>query len=261
WTAMLLASTSRSNCTWLSLSNPPGALDSANVPSNRQRRAPWRASVPSSAMPTLFQPSAAMSTLAAFSFSCRRPCGPLSSLSCKSFRLMPSRLRLSTVMLSDACARTHHPSSTRHDKTRPTRNTRLGRRSEKWLDRRGTGMHCAKDQPNAKETAMTPTPDNAATSPRATILIAEDDGPSGLFLRTAFEDLGCRAALEIDGDAALARARTHRFDLLLLDCCMPGAGASRILSALRADPQAASAATPAIATSAELDAPARCQLR
>jgi len=108
---------------------------------------------------------------------------------------------------------------------------------------------------------MTPTPDNAATSPRATILVAEDDGPSGLFLQTAFEDLGCRAALEIDGDAALARARTHRFDLLLLDCCMPGAGASRILSALRADPQAASAATPAIATSAELDAPARCQLR
>jgi len=107
---------------------------------------------------------------------------------------------------------------------------------------------------------MTPTPDNSATSPHATILVAEDDGPSGLFLRTAFEDLGCRAVLEIDGNAALARARTHRFDLLLLDCCMPGAGASRILSVLRADPQAASAVTPAIATSAELDAPAQCRL-
>lgn len=123
-------------------------------------------------------------------------------------------------------------------------------------------MHCAKDQPNAKETVMTPTSDtSAAASPHATILIAEDDGPSGLFLQTAFEDLGCHAVLETDGNAALARARAHCFDLLLLDCCMPGAGASRILSVLRADPQAASAAAPAVATSAELDAPAQRRLR
>lgn len=109
---------------------------------------------------------------------------------------------------------------------------------------------------------MTPTSDTPAIAPpHATILVAEDDGPSGLFLRTAFEDLGCRAALETDGNAALARARAQHFDLLLLDCCMPGAGASRILSALRSDPQAASVSTSAIATSAELDAPAQRRLR
>ncbi|HET7267149.1 MAG TPA: response regulator [Oleiagrimonas sp.] len=109
---------------------------------------------------------------------------------------------------------------------------------------------------------MTPPSDNrTCPPPRATILVADDDGPSGLFLKTAFEDIGCHVTLETDGHAALTRARAHDFDLLMLDCRMPGAGASRILSTLRAEPDAASASTPAIATSAEMDASRQRQLR
>lgn len=106
-----------------------------------------------------------------------------------------------------------------------------------------------------------PRPSNSMTPPRATVLVAEDDGPSGLFLQTALEDMGCRAVVEADGCAALMHAREYRFDLLVLDFFMPGAGALRILAALRTEAAAASRATPAIATSAELDTTRQRQLR
>jgi CheY-like chemotaxis protein len=58
----------------------------------------------------------------------------------------------------------------------------------------------------------------------------------------------------MDGPAALQLARAEAFDLLLLDCRMPGAGALQVLTALREDAQARSAESVAIATTAELDA-------
>ncbi|HEX7341641.1 MAG TPA: response regulator [Rhodanobacteraceae bacterium] len=94
----------------------------------------------------------------------------------------------------------------------------------------------------------------------AAVLVAEDDGPSGLFFKSVLEGLGCRVTLESNGVAALQRAREDPFDLLLLDCRMPGAGALSILSTLRAEPAAASHAASAIATSAELDEGQRRQL-
>jgi CheY-like chemotaxis protein len=48
-------------------------------------------------------------------------------------------------------------------------------------------------------------------------------------------------------------ARHEAFDLLLLDCRMPGAGAEEVLTALRHDPQARSSDCTAVATSAEMD--------
>lgn len=88
---------------------------------------------------------------------------------------------------------------------------------------------------------------------RPTVLVAEDDGPSGQFFKAVLEGFGIRVILESDGKSALAQARKHHFDLLLLDCRMPGAGAVQIFSTLRSEPDAASHATPAIATSAEMD--------
>lgn len=87
---------------------------------------------------------------------------------------------------------------------------------------------------------------------RAVILVAEDDPTSGQFFRAALATCGWDARVEANGDAALALARQHRFDLLLLDCHLPGANAERIVAILRADRAAASHAVPAIATSAEL---------
>lgn len=88
---------------------------------------------------------------------------------------------------------------------------------------------------------------------RAQVLVAEDDGPSGHFFTTAFQDMHCRVDLVPTGKQALQLARNQHYDLLLLDCRMPDFGAISILSALHEDPSAASHASPAIATSAELD--------
>lgn len=123
-------------------------------------------------------------------------------------------------------------------------------------------MHCAKPCPNAKETAISPhapAPTSAPALPH--ILVAEDDPTSGYFFKAALEQWNCRALIQRDGAAALAQARTHRFDLLLLDCRMPGMGAVELLSNLRDQPQAASRATPAVATSAESDTTQRYSLQ
>lgn len=123
----------------------------------------------------------------------------------------------------------------------------------KWFDLNPVGTHCAKHCLNAKETAMTCDALPSHADCRAQVLVAEDDGPSGHFFTTAFQDMHCRVDLVSTGRQALQLARDRDYDLLLLDCRMPDFGAVSILSALREYPSAASHASPAIATSAELD--------
>ncbi|WP_447739164.1 response regulator [Rhodanobacter soli] len=71
----------------------------------------------------------------------------------------------------------------------------------------------------------------------ARVLVADDDPGSCLFLCDGLASMGARAEACTDGMTALQRARTESFDLLLLDCRMPGAGALQILAALREDTQ------------------------
>lgn len=103
----------------------------------------------------------------------------------------------------------------------------------------------------------------SAPFPRRTpaILVADDDPASARFFQAALQASGYATLSEGDGYAALGLARQRCFDLLLLDCHMPGIAAMQILARLRADPAAASHATLAIATSAELDAPLCRRLR
>ena len=63
---------------------------------------------------------------------------------------------------------------------------------------------------------------------------------------------GARAEACTNGLSALERARVESFDLLLLDCRMPGAGALQILTTLREDSDARSADSIAVATTADL---------
>ena len=86
------------------------------------------------------------------------------------------------------------------------------------------------------------------------VLIADDDPASLRFLGDAMQRLGAHVHTCGDGTEALALARSEPFDLLLLDCRMPGAGARQVLEALREDGAAASNRAAAIATSAEMDA-------
>lgn len=104
-------------------------------------------------------------------------------------------------------------------------------------------------------------PDSApASATRARVLVADDDPGSCRFLCDGLDSMGARAEACMDGMAALHRARSEPFDLLLLDCRMPGAGALQILAALREDERACSAESIAVATTAELEPGARQSL-
>ena len=89
------------------------------------------------------------------------------------------------------------------------------------------------------------------------VLIADDDPVSLCFLAAALTQVGCDVVAVGDGAAALVAIQTHEFDLLLLDRRMPDLGGAELLVALRA----CGAASPAIATSAEVDAVITAQLR
>jgi two-component system, OmpR family, response regulator len=93
--------------------------------------------------------------------------------------------------------------------------------------------------------------------PAPYVLIADDDAISLAYLGDALRQLGARVALSPDGESALQRACAEAFDLLILDCRMPDAGAVSVLTRLRSDPGARSASSPAVASSAELDANAQ----
>lgn len=86
------------------------------------------------------------------------------------------------------------------------------------------------------------------------VLVADDDHPTRCFLSDAFRQCGAAVAVAGDGSEALALAHSEAFDLLILDCRMPHRGAVEILTALRSDPGARSSSSPAVASSAELDA-------
>ena len=99
-----------------------------------------------------------------------------------------------------------------------------------------------------------------AKLPLPHVLVADDDPASRRFLGDGLRSLGVQVHECADGQMALARAAIEPFDLLLLDCRMPGAGARDVLAALRADAHARSADAPAVATSAEVSAEDRQQL-
>jgi two-component system OmpR family response regulator len=93
------------------------------------------------------------------------------------------------------------------------------------------------------------------------ILVADDDTTTLAFFEAALRNLGCITVCCTSSDAALLEAKRQRFDLLVLDCRMPGGGAISILQGLLHDPGSRSLHTPALATSAEVDAPTRTHLR
>ena len=94
---------------------------------------------------------------------------------------------------------------------------------------------------------------------RPHVLVADDDPGSCRFLGDGLRSLGATVVSETTGQAALERAAAEPFDLLLLDCRMPGGGALHILEQLRGE-GGASAHGIAVATSAELVPTDRRQL-
>lgn len=65
-----------------------------------------------------------------------------------------------------------------------------------------------------------------AASPRGfpgmSVLVAEDNPVSQEVTRAYLERLGCRVTVAGDGNEVVAIAQRHRFDVILMDCQMPG---------------------------------------
>jgi CheY-like chemotaxis protein len=85
------------------------------------------------------------------------------------------------------------------------------------------------------------------------VLLAEDDPVSRAFLREAIRACGGDPCVCADGCAALERARTAHWDLLVIDHHMPGLDGDQVLAALKAAAEAGAPVPPAIATTAEPD--------
>jgi CheY-like chemotaxis protein len=96
--------------------------------------------------------------------------------------------------------------------------------------------------------------DPAAPACQPHVLVADDDPASCRYLGDGLRSLGARVTTCADGEQARQAARCEAFDLLLLDCRMPGGGARDVLEALRTDGAAASRGSLAVASSAEADA-------
>lgn len=92
------------------------------------------------------------------------------------------------------------------------------------------------------------------------VLVADDDPASQRFLCDALRGLGTEVQACGDGLSAMGHAREECFDVLLLDCRMPSAGALEILQSVRGDNQARSSDSVAVATTAELSSRERQSL-
>ena len=98
----------------------------------------------------------------------------------------------------------------------------------------------------------TDSPANSWQTTHLRVLVADDDPSSCRFLCDGLRSMGAHTEACTNGLTALERAQAESFDLLLLDCRMPGAGALDILTQLREDSHARSADSTAVATTAEL---------
>ena len=100
----------------------------------------------------------------------------------------------------------------------------------------GTGME-----------SPTPTP-----ASRPTVLVCDDEPVLRMLVRATLDQGNYTVVEACDGDEALARTRSHRPDLILLDMMMPGRSGSDVLRQLRSDPSTSK--TPVIMLTARAQA-------
>ena len=71
---------------------------------------------------------------------------------------------------------------------------------------------------------------------KPTILVVDDDGPILLLMRNILREFGFDALGASNGSEALALAREHRPNLVLLDKHMPGMDGEEVIRRLRREP-------------------------
>jgi len=78
-----------------------------------------------------------------------------------------------------------------------------------------------------------PVPGGAATAPRRRILVVEDEAPIRELLRLHLSLAGFDIEEVAEGTAALERARSQKFDLIVLDVMVPGLDGITLCRAIR----------------------------
>ena len=91
----------------------------------------------------------------------------------------------------------------------------------------------------------------AGDVPSARILVAEDDAVSQLVVATMLKKMGCAVDVVGDGEAAARSAASVRYDLILMDCHMPGIDGFEATQRIRGDRAGQSAKTPIVALTAD----------
>jgi diguanylate cyclase (GGDEF)-like protein len=86
---------------------------------------------------------------------------------------------------------------------------------------------------------LRPAPAPIAPAPHSRrLLLVEDDPHHGKLVRELLAARGHAVELVTDGEAGLERARRQRFDVILLDVCMPGLDGLTVAERLREEPLA-----------------------
>ncbi|SUZ30344.1 Autoinducer 2 sensor kinase/phosphatase LuxQ [Roseibaca ekhonensis] len=108
--------------------------------------------------------------------------------------------------------------------------------------------------PQSADTALPaskPAPVRSQRLPEMSILAADDNRTNQMILSIMLGQLGARVTLANDGLDALEKARTERFDLMILDISMPGMDGVTLLNTIRSeDRNAGRPQTPAFAFTA-----------
>ena len=91
----------------------------------------------------------------------------------------------------------------------------------------------------------------AGDVPSARILVAEDDAVSQLVVATMLKKMGCAVDVVADGEAAARSAASVHYDLILMDCHMPGLDGFEATRRIRGDAAGRSARTPIVALTAD----------
>jgi len=118
----------------------------------------------------------------------------------------------------------------------------------------------ASRQPRTEAAAPPPPPKSEpAPEPRRTaslglrVLVADDNAINREVAVAMLEVLGCTPVLADDGRAAVAAAQRERFDVILMDCQMPGMDGYAATAAIRGDERRRGvAATPIVALTANV---------
>ena len=121
--------------------------------------------------------------------------------------------------------------------------SRLGEGSTFWFD---LSLKKAADAPAPIEPVMNDHGDLSAH-----VLLAEDDLVNQMVVEEMLKRLGCVVDVVSDGEAALAAAARNRYDLVFMDCHMPGMDGYEATRLIREEEQMRGTRTPIVALTAD----------